>query len=163
VNREKRITINGKGFSLEAGETVLEVAQRNGIDIPTLCYIKGSMPTGACRICLVEVKGARNLLPACATPATHNMVVETESERGIRYRRLNIELLLASGNHNCLTCEANGDCVLQELAYRYQVEMVRFPESPSDMRLRSATPLSLGIFLAASSVAGVFRPVMRFR
>jgi NADH dehydrogenase/NADH:ubiquinone oxidoreductase subunit G len=71
VNREKSITINGKRFSLEAGETVLEVAQRNGIDIPTLCYIKGSMPTGACRICMVEVKGARNLLPACATPATH--------------------------------------------------------------------------------------------
>jgi len=146
VNREKSITINGKRFSLEAGETVLQVAQRNGIDIPTLCYIKGSMPTGACRICLVEVKGARNLLPACATPATHNMVVETESERVIRYRRLNIELLLASGNHNCLTCEANGDCVLQELAYRYQVEMVRFPESPVRYATEISNPLIIRDF-----------------
>jgi len=146
VNREKRITINGKGFSLEAGETVLEVAQRNGIDIPTLCYIKGSMPTGACRICMVEVKGARNLLPACATPATHNMDVETESERVIQSRRMNIELLLASGNHNCLTCEANGDCVLQELAYRYQVEIVRFPESPARYATETSNPLIIRDF-----------------
>ena len=146
MNREKSITINGKRFSLEAGETVLEVAQRNGIDIPTLCYIKGSMPTGACRICVVEVKGARNLLPACATPATHNMVVETESERVIQSRRMNIELLLASGNHNCLTCEANGDCVLQELAYRYQVEIVRFPESPARYATETSNPLIIRDF-----------------
>jgi len=146
VNREKSITINGKRVSLEAGETVLEVAQRNGIDIPTLCHIKGSIPTGACRICVVEVKGARNLLPACATPATHNMDVETESERVIQSRRMNIELLLASGNHNCLTCEANGDCVLQELAYRYRVEVVRFPETPARYATETGNPLIIRDF-----------------
>ena len=131
MDGEKEIIINGNGFSFKEGETIFEVADRNGIDIPSLCYIKGLTPTGACRICVVEVTGARNLLPSCATPAVHNMVVETESERVIQSRRINIELLLASGHHNCLTCEANGDCRLQELAYRYQVETVRFPESAS--------------------------------
>jgi NADH dehydrogenase/NADH:ubiquinone oxidoreductase subunit G len=129
VDRKDKITINGDEFSFKPGETILQVAERNGIDIPTLCYIKGLNPTGACRMCVVEVKGARNLLPSCATPATNNMVVETESERVIKSRKLNIELLLASGHHNCITCEKNGDCRLQDLAYRYKVETVRFPES----------------------------------
>ncbi len=131
MDSKDNIIINGSEFSFRPGETILQVAERNGIDIPTLCYLKGSMPTGACRICMVEVKGARNLLPSCATPVVRNMVVETESERVIKSRRINIELLIASGHHNCLTCEANGDCRLQELAYRYQVETIRFPESPA--------------------------------
>ncbi len=130
MDRDNNIKINGNAFSFKTGETILQVAERNGIDIPTLCYIKGSNPTGACRMCVVEVKGTRNLVPSCATPAAHNMVVETESERVIKSRRINIELLLASGHHNCLTCEANGDCALQELAYKYKVETIRFPESP---------------------------------
>ena len=127
--RKDTITINGDEFSFNEGETILQIANRNGIDIPTLCYMKGLNPTGACRICVVEVKGARNLVPSCATPAMNNMVVETESERVIKSRKLNIELLLASGRHNCITCEKNGDCRLQDLAYRYKVETVRFPES----------------------------------
>ena len=146
MNQAKTITIDGKRTSFEEGETVLQVADRIGIDIPTLCYISGLQATGACRMCLVEVKGARNLLPACATPAAHNMVVETESERVVRSRRMNIELLLASGNHNCLTCEANGDCALQELAYRYKVETVRFAESPSRYETESSNPLIIRDF-----------------
>ena len=129
--KEDTIVINEMEYAFSPGETILEVAERNGIDIPTICHLEGSTPTGACRICVVEVKGARNLLPSCATPAASNMVVETDSERVVRSRRINIELLLASGNHNCLTCEANGNCRLQELAYRYQVEEIRFPESPA--------------------------------
>ena len=129
--KEDTIVINEREYTLSPGETILQVAERNGIDIPTMCHLEGCTPTGACRICVVEVKGARNLLPSCATPAAANMVVATESERVVKSRRINIELLLASGNHNCLACEANGNCRLQELAYRYQVETVRFPESPA--------------------------------
>jgi len=130
VNSGNNIMINGSEFPFKEGETILQVAERNGVDIPTLCHIRGLTPTGACRICVVEAEGARNLLPSCASPAVRNMVVETESERVIQSRKMNIELLLASGPHSCLTCEANGDCRLQELAYRYQVETIRFPESP---------------------------------
>ena len=96
------ITIDGKTFRFERGETILEVASRNGIFIPTLCYLKGATPTGACRICLVEVEGARTLITSCTAPAAPKMVVRTESKRVIEARRLNLELLISSGNHNCL-------------------------------------------------------------
>jgi formate dehydrogenase alpha subunit len=129
VAKEDSMVINGTEYGFSPGETILQVAQRNGIDIPTICHLGGCTPTGACRMCVVEVTGARNLLPSCATPAAPNMVVDTESERVVRSRRINIELVLASGNHNCLTCEANGNCRLQDLAYRYKVEKVRFPQS----------------------------------
>ena len=121
------IVIDGHDFRFTPGETILDVAQRNGIDIPTLCYLRGASPTGACRLCLVEVEGARNLVASCAAPAAPNMVISTESERVLQSRRINLELLLASGNHSCVTCEADGDCRLQELAVKYQVETHHLP------------------------------------
>ena len=69
MGAENLILINGNEFAFESGETILDVAQRNDIDIPTLCHLKGATPTGACRICVVEVEGARTLLPACSKPA----------------------------------------------------------------------------------------------
>jgi predicted molibdopterin-dependent oxidoreductase YjgC len=139
------LVMNGNEFAFEAGETILDVAGRNSIDIPTLCHLKGTTPTGACRICVVEVEGARTLLPACATPAGKNMVIQTESPKVVEARRTILKLLLASGNHNCAArgsdeqdwtefqlaverddrsdqlCPVWGDCRLQDLAYRYQV------------------------------------------
>ncbi len=119
--------INGQRVAFEEDQTILQVAEENGVFIPTLCYLKDTTPTGACRICLVEVKGSRSLAAACATPAEQGMEVQTDSEKVIAARRLNIELLLASGRHDCVTCEANGRCQLQALAYLYGVEEVRFP------------------------------------
>ncbi len=144
--KEDTIVINEMEYGFSPGETILQVAERNGIDIPTICRLEGLTPTGACRICVVDVKGARNLLPSCATPAAPNMVVATESERAAQSRRTNIELLLASGNHNCLTCETNGNCRLQELAYRYQVEKIRFPESPPRYPTETENPLIIRDF-----------------
>ena len=139
------IEINHTPFPFKEGETILEVARRNGIDIPTLCHLKGAVPTGECRICVVEVKGARSLLASCATPAQDGMVVLTESPKVVEARKSIIALMLASGNHNCAIgclsgakftsfqlsvqendrsselCPAWGDCRLQDLAYRYQV------------------------------------------
>jgi predicted molibdopterin-dependent oxidoreductase YjgC len=131
MSSRNAIEIDGLKFPFTPGETILQVAQRNGIDIPTLCYLKAASPTGACRICLVEVEGARNLVASCAAPTSPNMVVSTDSERVIRSRRLNLQLLLASGNHYCVTCEADGDCRLQDLAYKYEVESLRFAERPT--------------------------------
>ena len=76
---ENSISINGNIFSFEPGETILEVAHRNNIDIPTLCHLKGASPTGACRMCVVEVKGARSLVASCAAPVAPNMEVQTET------------------------------------------------------------------------------------
>ncbi len=146
MEKENIITINGQEYRFEPGETILDVASRNGIYIPTLCYLKGTSPTGACRICVVEVEGARNLVASCSTPANAGMVVRTDSPKVIEARKLNIELLLASGNHNCLAqdidgerwtdfqidvmkikehkdiCPAYGECKLQDLAIQYRVK-----------------------------------------
>lgn len=152
------IVIDGHEFAFSPGETILDVARRNGIDIPTLCHMKDATPTGACRICLVEVQGARTLLAACATPAAARMVVRTESPRVVGARRLNLELLLSSGHHNCLAqdldmdswtdfqlramepsghgelCPVYGECRLQDLAIRYQVRTNRFaPTQPKHL------------------------------
>ncbi len=139
------ITINGNKYDFENDETVLEVARRNNIDIPTLCHLKGTIPTGACRICVVEVDGARSLLASCTTPAANNMVVQTESPLVVESRKEILKFMLSSGNHNCAIsnsfgenwtdfqlkvqeedgaeelCPVWGDCELQNLAYRYQV------------------------------------------
>ena len=147
------IIINGNRFAFEPGETILEVARRNSIDIPTLCHLKGASPTGACRVCVVEVQGARSLVASCAMPAAPRMVVQTESPKVVAARRMVIQLLLASGNHNCAVrgsdgedwtgfqlrvqdadgsgelCPVWGDCRLQNLAYRYQVNGERFPST----------------------------------
>jgi len=121
--------LNGRKVTFSPGQTILEVAQANGVKIPTLCYLKHTTPTGACRICLVEVKGARSLVASCTMPAGEGMEVQTDTDKVRTARKLNIELLLSSGHHDCVTCEANGDCKLQELAYEYGVEEVRFPRT----------------------------------
>jgi predicted molibdopterin-dependent oxidoreductase YjgC len=124
------LTINGETLTFDSGQTILTVARKAGISVPTLCDYKDTMPTGACRVCVVEVEGARTLLPACATQAAPGMVVQTESPRVVAARKTVIELLLASGNHQCLICEANGECELQALAYRYQVATPNFANPP---------------------------------
>jgi len=124
------LKINGNEVKSVPGRTILEAARDAGIQVPTLCHYKDLIPSGACRVCLVEVEGARTLLPACATVAAPGMVVQTESPRVQAARQTVIELLLASGKHNCLICEANGACELQDLAYRYQIAPPAFGYPP---------------------------------
>jgi NADP-reducing hydrogenase subunit HndD len=137
---EHQIVLNGKMTSFRSGQTILEVARENGVQIPTLCYLKDATPTGACRICLVEVAGARSLVAACSAPAAARMEIQTDTGRVRAARRLNIELLLSSGNHDCLVCEANGQCKLQELAYEYGVENSRFARSQQIYPTEDANP-----------------------
>ena len=124
--------LNGVEVPFEAGQTILEAARKAGIYIPTLCYYKDTTPTGACRVCVVEVEGARTLVPACATPATAGAVVRSDTERVEAARRMVLELMLASVHHNCLICDACGDCELQDLAYRYHVAPPVFGKSLSE-------------------------------
>ena len=138
---QSTLILNDVEVGFEEGRTLLEVARENGVHIPTLCFLEGAHPTGACRICLVEVKNARSLVAACAMPAGKGLEVTTDSERVIKARKLNIELLLASGEHNCYICESNGECVLQDLAYEYQVEEVRFTEPTQKYDVEDVNPL----------------------
>lgn len=120
------LTINGKVYAFTQGETILDVARRNDIFIPTLCYLKNASPTGACRMCVVEVKGARSLVASCTAPAGAGMEVQTESKSVVKSRKMNLELLLSSGSHDCLLCPSTGDCRLQDLAFRYNATGKRF-------------------------------------
>jgi len=143
---QQTLTINGRECRFVDGQTILEVATDNGLNIPTLCHLKGAPPTGACRLCLVEIEGGRALAAACAMPAGPGMVVHTDSERVTAARKLNLELLLASGEHNCFTCEANGACTLQDLAYQYQVESPRFEGATQQYEIEDENPLIIRDF-----------------
>ena len=164
MSSENNITINGKKYKFEDGETILQASLRNGIDIPTLCYLKGSTPTGSCRICLVEVEGAKSLVTSCSAPAVPDMVVKTESPKVVEARKLNLELLIASGSHNCLVqgldvnswtdfqlqtmepeehktlCPAYGACELQDLAIKYRVKINRFPSAETKHAVENVNP-----------------------
>ena len=167
---ENSVLINGNRFSFEPGETILEVARRNSIDIPTLCYLKGATPTGACRMCVVAVKGARSLVASCSAPVTPNMEVQTETPKVIEARRIVLQLLLSSGNHNCAVsgstannwtefqlnvikaeedtelCPVWGDCRLQDLAFRYQVTGERFEPNQTSYPMETANPFIMRDF-----------------
>jgi len=121
------ITINGQKVSARAGQTVLRAAQAAGIEIPTLCHHPALAPIGACRVCLVEVKGQRTLQPACTFPVADRMEIQTESEKVVRARRFVLELLFSERNHFCMACEMSGGCELQDLGYRYKLDHWMYP------------------------------------
>ena len=112
------ITIDDRKTEASEGRTILEVARESGVYIPTLCYHPKVGATGVCRICVVEVEGARTLVPACTTKINDGMTVHTASPTVLQARRMIVELLLADGHHDCLACEECGSCELQEVAYR---------------------------------------------
>jgi bidirectional [NiFe] hydrogenase diaphorase subunit len=122
----KTLTIDGNSIAIEEGATVLEAAKQAGVHIPTLCHLEGIHDVGACRLCLVEIKGTRKLLPACVTEVAEGMEVETNTEKLQDYRRMTIELLFAEGNHVCAVCVANGNCELQDVAVDVGMEHTRF-------------------------------------
>ena len=120
------LTINGKTVTATAGQTLLQVCRDQGIDIPTLCYMEGLFPSGACRMCVVEVEGARGLVPSCAFPAADGQVVSTHSPRARRARKTIVELLLANHPQECLTCVRSNNCGLQALAADLGVREMRY-------------------------------------
>ncbi|MBN2437999.1 MAG: (2Fe-2S)-binding protein [Deltaproteobacteria bacterium] len=124
------LNIDGRNVDAEAGQTILEVARGQGIYIPTLCHYSGTTNVGACRVCVVEVEKAKSLVASCCMPVSPGMVIKTDSPRVQTARKLIVELLWASGDHNCLTCEQNGACELQDLVYRLGIEKPRFTIDP---------------------------------
>jgi formate dehydrogenase major subunit len=116
------ITVDGQKIETGEGRTILEVAREAGRYVPTLCYHPKVGQAGLCRLCVVEVEGARTLVTACNAVVTDNMVVHTASPSVMEARRMIVELLLADGEHDCLTCEQCGDCELQEVAYQLGIK-----------------------------------------
>ena len=123
---EVTLTLDGTQVSGREGMTILEVAQENGIDIPTLCYIPELPPAGACRICVVEVEGSRTLVGSCHTPIAQGMVVYTRSPKVLETRKMIIELLIASHCGSCLICDKANICELRNIAADLEVGLPRF-------------------------------------
>ena len=123
----KTLQIDGRDVSARQDETILDVARQNNIFIPTLCDLKGLTTVGACRLCLVELKGTPRLMPSCVTRVEEGMEVTTNSERLRKYRRAILELLFTERNHVCSVCVSNGHCELQSLAQKLEITHVHFP------------------------------------
>jgi len=139
-DKNLRIIINGIETFVEMERTILEVAKKLGIEIPTLCYDERLEPYGGCRLCIVEVKGVNRPLPACTTPVADNMEITTESERIRRIRKNIISLLLSNHPNDCMRCEKTGNCALQDLAYRYQVDGKRFEGETWNLPIKEDNP-----------------------
>ena len=123
----KTLVIDDVEVSARAGQTILEVARENEIEIPTLCHLEGLSDVGACRLCLVEIKGSNKLLPACVATVQEGMEVSTNPERLRNHRRTILELLFAERNHVCSVCVSNGHCELQALGQQQGLTHVRLP------------------------------------
>lgn len=121
------ITINGQAITAQAGQTILEAATAVNIKIPTLCHHPALKPIGACRVCLVEVKGQRTLQPACTFPVSEKIEIQTDSPKVIQARKFVLELLFSERNHFCMFCEMSGDCELQSLGYLYGLDHWMYP------------------------------------
>ncbi|MEW6095894.1 MAG: NADH-quinone oxidoreductase subunit NuoG [bacterium] len=130
------LTIDGKEIQVEEGITILEACEKAGSHIPTLCYDRRLLPFGACRICLVEVEGARQkFTPSCTTPATNGMVVKTISSDIIKARKTILELLLINHPLDCPVCDKAGECTLQDLVYEYGIEKNRFKGEKANLQV----------------------------
>jgi len=134
------LTINGKSMNVEAGMSVLEAAKEHNIHIPHLCYLEGVHQIGACRICVVEIEGARTLQASCLVPVSEGMVVRTNTEPVRKARKMLYELMLSDHPRNCLSCTRNQNCEFQKLGELIQISEFRFEGEKSKTQLDEDSP-----------------------
>lgn len=133
------IKINGMDYQVDPSLTVLDACHEIGIDIPTLCWMREMNQIAACRMCVVEVKGARSLVTACVYPVNEGMEIVTNSQKVLDARKTNLELLLSTHDQNCLSCMRSTDCELQKLCYDYGVNGTRFTGNRPFFDLETST------------------------
>ncbi|OGV57969.1 MAG: ferredoxin [Lentisphaerae bacterium RIFOXYA12_FULL_48_11] len=134
-----KLTIDGKPVEVVDGTTIYDAARKHGIRIPTLCYLESIQAIGACRVCVVEVEGARTLVASCVMPAAEGMKVITNSRRVREARRAVVELLLSEHNGNCQTCERNNDCELQAVAFDLGIKEITYEGGKTKADVDSST------------------------
>ena len=134
------VIINGKSISVPKNYTVLEAARAANIDIPTLCYLKDVSQTGSCRMCVVEVKGARSLQAACVYPVSEGLEVKTNTPAVRKARRVNLELLLSDHDRKCLTCARNRNCELQKLSEELGITDIEYQGSMNQYEVDDLSP-----------------------
>jgi bidirectional [NiFe] hydrogenase diaphorase subunit len=130
------LKLNDQDVSGRDDQTILEIAREAGVSIPTLCHLDGLTDVGACRLCVVEMKGTNRLFPSCTTLAAEGMEVITDSPRLKEYRKMTVEMLFVEGNHICSVCVSNGHCELQDMSVTVGMDHVemeyRYPEREVD-------------------------------
>lgn len=134
------VEVNNKIIQARKGDTILDTLNKNGIKVPTLCNLKGLSPTGACRICVVEVEGITNLVTSCSYPVREGMKIQTHSPRVVKARKTLVELLLSNHPDDCLYCERNGNCELQDLAVELNIRERRISGKKPRHRLDLSSP-----------------------
>jgi NADP-reducing hydrogenase subunit HndD len=135
-----KLSINNMTVEVPDGATVLEAARKAGVHIPTLCYMENLQAIGACRVCLVEIEGSRDLAASCVMPASEGMKVFTNSPRVRKARRTVVELLLSEHDGDCQTCNRNDNCELQTVARELGIREIRYPGARSHRTTDSSTP-----------------------
>ncbi|HOL62196.1 MAG TPA: NADH-dependent [FeFe] hydrogenase, group A6, partial [Elusimicrobiales bacterium] len=135
-----KVYVNGKEVEAKAGDTILNVLKSQSVDVPTLCHMEGKIPSGACRICVVEIEGQANLVPSCSYPITEGMRIKTNSPRVINARKTIIELLLSSHPDDCLYCDKQDSCELLFLARKYGVNEKRFVKTVRNLKPDFSSP-----------------------
>ncbi|MDP3017494.1 MAG: 2Fe-2S iron-sulfur cluster-binding protein [Deltaproteobacteria bacterium] len=121
-----RMTINGRAIETEEGATILQVAQKNGIRIPTLCHMESLIPTGSCRMCVVEIQGLENPVTACNTQAMDGMVIETDTPKIRELRKEVLQFFLVKHPLDCPVCDKGGECDLQDYVYEYGIQKAEY-------------------------------------
>ncbi len=134
------IQVNDQTIEAKPGEMLLGARRRAGIKVPTLCAMENLLPTGACRMCVVEVEGSAGLVPSCAFPVRDGMKVRTHTQRAVRARKTIVELLLANHPDDCLYCARNGSCQLQDLAGELGVRTRRYTGARDDVHVDRSAP-----------------------
>lgn len=134
------VKIEGKSYQFEEGLTILEATKKAGFNVPTLCYYKNLVNSASCRVCLVEVKGARTLVTSCNTIINEGMEISINSERAYEARRKSVKLLLSNHINECTSCKANGKCELQSVAKILGIEANDFPGSKTERTIDIVSP-----------------------
>ncbi|MFH0757400.1 MAG: [Fe-Fe] hydrogenase large subunit C-terminal domain-containing protein [Bacteroidota bacterium] len=134
------LKVNGRHIEAEKGETILSALNRHGMHVPTICSMKGLSPSGACRMCVVEVEGQENLVPSCSYYVQEPLTILTHSLRVLKARKTNVELLLSNHPDDCLYCERNGSCELQNLSEDLNIRERRIPGKKSLHKIDRSSP-----------------------
>lgn len=154
------VNLNGSNVEARRGMTILDLCQEKGISIPTFCYHPQLTPTGACRLCVVEVAGSRTLVASCHTPVVPNIVIQTHSPKVIQTRKMILELLLSTHPDFCLVCDKANVCELRMLAadlgvgiprFRTKLTEVENQEQSITSNLKTQTPSGMLHYLFTSS------------
>lgn len=134
------LTIDGQEVKVKKGTTILEAAKQAGIDIPTLCFLKEINEVGDCRMCIVEVEGRRGFATSCIQKAEEGMVVHTHTPEVMEARHIILDLILSNHKIECLTCTRSGNCELQKLAQKFNVQKIEFPGEMSKHEIDDKSP-----------------------